>query len=264
VSTPGAGGGRGPKGPSGELGDRGRAYLAWLLDLFVGSARLYRAHIWKFVAIAGGVVTVVDVILGIGLGELTSGYQSRPSSANEVISLAASAFVTTPLITTMLAQAVVDIRAGEQWTSTGAVQRGLDLFTPVLIVIVLYVAAVIAGFFAFVVPGVFIAVSWYFVAQAVVIENRRGFAALSRSGELVRGNWWRALGAGLAFNIAVAVPSSVVKTAFDAAAKAADAQGLLVLGNIVYEAFALPFVAVGATLFYLQLREASGAGPGRR
>jgi hypothetical protein len=233
-----------------------RAHLAWLFDLFVRSARLYRAHIWMFVAIAGGVVAVVDVILGVGLGELTSRYQSDPSSANGVITLAASAFVTTPLITAMLAQAVVDIRAGEPGSATGAVQRGLDLFAPVLIVIILYVAAVIAGFFAFIVPGVYIAVSWYFVAQAVVIDGRRGFAGLARSGELVRGNWWRALSAGLLFNVAVAIPSSALKVVFAAAAKAADAQGILVVGDIVYEAFALPFVAVGATLFYLQLRDA--------
>jgi hypothetical protein len=235
--------------------------LGGLLSRTVG---LFRAHLWMFVAIAGGVVAVVDLILGVGLGELTSGYRSESSSSAGLITLAASAFVTTPLITAMLAQAVVDIVAGEQPSAGRAVQRGLDLFAPILIVILLYLAAVLAGFFAFVLPGVYIAVSWYFVAQAVVVDDRRGFAALARSAELVRGNWWRAVGAGLAFNLIVAIPSSIVTVAFDAAARAADAEGILVLGDIVYQAFALPFVAVGATLFYLQLRDRPRVAPARR
>jgi hypothetical protein len=208
-----------------------------------------------FVSIAGGVVAVVDLILGVGLGELTSRYRSQAASGVGAITLAASAFVTTPLITAMLAQAVIDIRAGGEPSTSGAVQRGLDLFAPILLVLVLYLAAVLAGFFAFVVPGVFVAVSWYFVAQAVVVDGARGFAALARSSELVRGNWWRALATGLVFNIAVAIPSSVVNIVFELAGRAVDAEAVVVVGDIVYQAFALPFVAVGATLFYLQLRD---------
>jgi hypothetical protein len=219
------------------------------------AVELYRANLWLFVSIAGGVVAVVDVILGVGLGELTSGYRSQAASGVGAITLAASAFVTTPLITAMLAQAVIEIRAGAEVSVGGAVQRGLDLFAPILLVIVLYLAAVLAGFFAFVVPGVFVAVSWYFVAQAVVVDGARGFAALARSGELVRGNWWRALATGLVFNIAVAIPSTVVNIVFELAGRAANAEAVVVLGDIVYQAFALPFVAVGATLFYLQLRD---------
>jgi len=223
--------------------------------LFNQAAALFRAHLWTFVSIAGGVVAVVDVILGVGLGELTSHYRSQASNGVGAITLVASAFVTTPLITAMLAQAVVDIRAGADASASRAVQRGLDLFAPILLVIVLYLAAVVAGFFAFVVPGVFVAVSWYFVAQAVVVDDARGFAALARSGELVRGNWWRALATGLVFNVAVAIPSSVVNIVFELAARAANAEGVVVLGDILYQAFALPFVAIGATLFYLQLRD---------
>jgi hypothetical protein len=224
-------------------------------DLFNQAARLFRAHLWTFVAISGGVVAFVDLVLGVGLGELTSGYRSRTASGVDVITLAASAFVTTPLITGMLAQAVVDVRAGGVPTAGRAVQRGLDLFAPILFVILLYLAAVVAGFFAFVAPGVFFGVSWYFVAQAVVVDDCRGFRALARSGELVRGNWWRALATGLVFNVAVAIPSSVVNIVFELAAKAADSEGIVVLGDIVYQAFALPFVAIGATLFYLRLRD---------
>jgi hypothetical protein len=243
VSTPTLGGG--------GLGDPGSG----LLGLVSQSIALFRAHLWMFVAIAGGVVAVVDLILGFGLGELTQSYRSQLPNGAAVITLAASAFVTTPLITGMLAEAVVEILAGEQPSAGRAVQRGLDLFAPILLTIVLYLAAVLAGFFAFVLPGIFVAVNWYFVAQAVVVDDRRGVAALARSGELVRGNWRRALAAGLVFNLAVAIPSTLVNVVFDAIARAVNAEGVIVLGDIVYQAFALPFVAIGATLFYLRLRD---------
>jgi hypothetical protein len=250
------GGGR----PSGRgAGGGPDARLGGLLGEAVG---LFRAHLWMFVGIAGGVVAVVNLILGVGLGELTSSYQEQASSGVEVITLAASAFVTTPLITAMLAQAVIDIRAGEAPSAGRAVQRGLDLFAPILLAIVLYVAAVIAGFFALVVPGVYVAVRWYFVAQAIVVDDRRGFAALARSGELVNGNWWLALGAGLLFNLVVAIPAQIVDLVFDAAARAVDSEALLVVGQIAYQAFSLPFVAIGGTLFYLRLRDQARPRPG--
>lgn len=242
MSTPPLPGGVDDPGPS-------------LIGLVSQSITLFRAHLWMFVAIAGGVVAVVDVILGLGLGELTKPYSSQLPKGAAVITLAASAFVTTPLITGMLAQAVVEILAGEQPAAGRAIQRGLDLFAPILLTIVLYLAAVLAGFFAFVLPGIFVAVNWYFVAQAVVVDNRRGVAALARSGELVRGNWRQALAAGLVFNLVVAIPSTLVNVVFDALARAVNAEGVIVLGDIVYQAFSLPFVAIGATLFYLRLRD---------
>ncbi len=252
ADLPGSGG-RLPSHPP-EPGARLSEPAPGLGGLLVEAIGLFRAHLWMFVAIAGGVAAVVNLILGFGLGELTSGYEGQTSQSVGLITLAAAAAVTTPLITAMLAQAVLDIRAGQAPSAGRAVQRGLDLFAPILLTILLYIGAVIAGFLL-IVPGIYLGVSWYFVAQAVVVDDRRGFAALARSGELVKGNWWRALAAGLLFNIVVAVPSQVVNLVFDAAARAADAEGVLVVGQIVFQAVSLPFVAIGATLFYLRLRD---------
>jgi hypothetical protein len=214
--------------------------------------------------VISGVVTVVDVILGLGLGELDSRYHSRSATGVGIVTLAASALVTTPLITAMLARAVLDVREQRQPSARRAAQFGLDAFAPLLPVIVLYLAAVIAGTAAFVLPGLFFAVSWYFVAQAVAIDGRRGVGALARSAELVRGGWFRAAITGLVFNLIVVIPGSAVTYAFDAAARAVDAQAVVVLGDIVFQTFALPFVAVGATLYYLELRSRFEREPAAR
>lgn len=215
---------------------------------------LYRAHLRIVLTIAGGVVAVVDLILGVGLGEITSRYKSRSPAGQGVITLAASALVTTPLITAMLARAVLDVREERTPSMQRAVAAGLDLFAPLLVAILLYVAAVVIGTLAFVLPGIYVAVSWYFVAQAVVVDGRRGPGALARSAELVRGGWIHAFSTGVLFNFLVAIPGSVVAYGAAALARAANAEAVVVAGDIIFETFALSFVAVGATLYYLDLR----------
>lgn len=41
---------------------------------------------------------------------------------------------------------------------------------------------------------VYFGVRWFFVLQVALLEDRRPLACLSRSSELVNGNWWRVLG----------------------------------------------------------------------
>ncbi len=225
-----------------------------LAPLFSRTADIYRAHLRLILVISGGVVAVVDLILALGLGQLAAGYRARMPAGAQIVTYAAILFVTTPLITAMLARAVLDVVAGEEPSTRRTVRCGLDLFAPLLIATVLWTAAWVAGLFALIIPGVYIAVSWYFVAQAIVVDDRRGLAALTRSGELVRGRWLRAALTGVVFELVALIPSSVAGLAFDAAARAADAAAILVVGDIVVQSFALPFVAIGATLFYLDLR----------
>jgi hypothetical protein len=57
--------------------------------------------------------------------------------------------------------------------------------------VILYVIGVAAGTALFFVPGIWVLVLWYFAAQAVVVDGQLGLAALRRSGEVVKGHWWR-------------------------------------------------------------------------
>jgi hypothetical protein len=230
---------------------------AWgisLAFLFSRTWAIYRPHLRMVLAVAGGVVAVVDLILGLGLGQLTARYRTNSPPGGQAATFAAMALVTTPLITAMLARAVLDIVAGDQPSVRRSIRCGLDLFAPLLLAMVLWIGAVVAGVFALILPGLYILVSWYFVAQAVVVDDRRGLAALLRSGELVRGRWLGAALTGLAIQLAVLVPSSIAALVFDAAARQADAQAILVVGDIVVQTFTVPFVAIAATLFYLDLR----------
>ena len=101
---------------------------------------------------------------------------------------------------------------------------------------------------------VFLLVAWFFYVQTVMIEGKRPAEALSRSWDLVRGNWLRVLGIGVVY-----VSITVV------AVFAASLPGLLVsgdanttvVGNLlttVGSAVVAPFSYVGTVVVYLDLR----------
>jgi len=231
----------------------------WLGPLFARTYAIYRAHLKLLLVVAAGVASVVELILGLGLGRLSAGYSTSSPVGAQLVDFAGSVLVTTPLITAMLARAVLDVLDGEQPTARRAIRCGLDLFAPLLIVTVLFVLGVFAGLVAFVIPGAYLSVSWYFVAQAVVVDGRRGIGALARSGELVRGRWLAVAMTGVAFQVVVVTVAVVLSGIFAAAARSADVGAIVMLSDILVQTVTVPFIAIGSTLVYLDLR----AGPVR-
>ena len=58
----------------------------------------------------------------------------------------------------------------------------------------LYGIAIILGIFLFIVPGIFIAVSWYFFTYVYIAEGKSVFDSFARSYQLVKNNWWKIFG----------------------------------------------------------------------
>ena len=110
------------------------------------------------------------------------------------------------------------------------------------------------GLVLLVVPGVYLAVRWYFVPQAVMVDGARGTRALKRSGELVRGHWWRTFGLLVAANLAAVIPGVILVTPFEAIASSADRAVWSLVGTVATETITAPFVALFSTLLYYDLR----------
>lgn len=73
------------------------------------------------------------------------------------------------------------------------VVRGLTLMVPLTISAFGYLALTVAGLFAFLAPGILVAVSMAFFSYVPLMEDRSPWSALYRSHELVWGrHWWRA------------------------------------------------------------------------
>jgi len=217
----------------------------------------YRGHLRLVMLVTLPVVAFVDVVLGIGLGEFTASVHKKFPAADGYIELAAYCFILVPLVSSMLARAVViEEREGSAPTAKRAVEEGLDVFAPVLIAVIMYAAGVALGLFLLlVIPGIYFLVSWYFVVQAVVIDRCRGFGAVTMSSSLVRGHWWHTAGVVICLELLTGIAAQGVIAIFEALATAANSDALIVIGSVLIDTVALPFVAVGATLYYLELRE---------
>jgi hypothetical protein len=223
---------------------------------------VYRRFFGVFAVLALAVVAPVELIVeGIGLGQLTSGYDATPSTEENAISAAVLFFVITPLLTAMTATAVVEIGEGRKPDARSAIQAGLDVFTPLLGVLVLVFLGVLFGILLLVLPGIYLAVRWFVAPQTVIIEGRHGPEALQRSAELVRGSWWRVLGVVIVLNVVAGLFGLLIQSPFAAIADSVDSGAIALVGTILGNAVTLSFVALAGTLLYFDLRARKGGGP---
>jgi hypothetical protein len=159
----------------------------------------------------------------------------------------------TPIITAICIYALHSIAAGTRPSPGQVFVAGFEAFTPLFGAVVLAALGIAIGFLALILPGVYLAVRWYFVPQAVVIEGARGPAALRRSAQIVEGSWWRTLALVLLANIAVAIPALALLAPFTAIAASTDEAVWALVGTILATSLTTPFVALFSTLLYYDL-----------
>jgi hypothetical protein len=227
--------------------------------LFRDSFAVYRSHAWLFIALSAAVIVPVELVVdGIGMGTLTSAYDSSPETSETVVRGVVQFFVeflvVTPIVTAICIYALHPIAEGERPSPGAVLVAGFEAFTPLFGAVVLAAIGVALGLAALIVPGVFLLVRWYFVPQAVVVDGARGPAALSRSGELVEGFWWRTLGLVLLANIAAAIPGVILLAPFTSIAESTGDAVWTLVGSTIATSVTTPFVALYSTLLYYDLR----------
>jgi hypothetical protein len=224
-------------------------------ELLTDGFGTYFRNFGTFVGISAAVVIPVQLIVsGIGLEQLWRSYDSTPSVAVLILPAVVTALVVSPLVTAMTTYALLDIGEGRPPSARSAIQRGLDVFTPLFFTVLLAALGIAAGLVALIIPGIFVGIRWYFVAQAVVVEDKRGMEALRRSWELVKGSSWRVLGILLMVGGAIAGASQAIQAPLGALSDAADSTLPALIGLIVTQTLAVPAGAVIAALFYFDLR----------
>ena len=222
--------------------------------LFRDSLAVFGRHFWLFIALSAVVVIPAELIVeGIGLEMLTSSYDDSPSLAEAAVPTIVEFLVVTPIIAAICIYALHEIAGGERPRAGQVLIAGFEAFTPLFAAVVLAAAGIALGFVALIVPGVYLAVRWYFVPQAVVMDGVRGPRALSRSGLLVTGFWWRTFGLVLLANVAIAIPGFVLLAPFTAIAESTDRAVWELAGSAAATAITAPFVALYSTLLYYDL-----------
>ena len=224
---------------------------ALLSDAF----QLYRHHYRVFPVIALAVVVPLDLItLGLIDGYLTtdydSGYVVGGGTAYSIVTI----LVTVPLITAGHVTAVMDVGRGAEPSVARSLREASLTFPTLLTAMALYITGTSLGLLALVIPGLYLAVRWYFAPQSVVAERRGPVDSLRRSGELVRGEWWRVLGLAIILTITGVLIAAILGAPLTAAAAGADSGPLLLVSTMAIDTIALSFVALTGTLLFFDLR----------
>jgi hypothetical protein len=105
-----------------------------------------------------------------------------------------------------------------------------------------------AGLILFVAPGLVLFTVWAVYAPVVVLESPPGFAALSRSRELVRGNGWRVFSVILVLVVIVDIVSAGVVLIGESSGTV-----IVFVVQVVVSALAIPLAALAAAVLYFEL-----------
>ena len=137
----------------------------------------------------------------------------------------------------------VDIDASYKW--------GFARFGSVLLISILVGLAVLGGFILLIIPGIIFLVMFSVAIPALVVENLRGTDAMSRSWNLVKGNFWHALGLIIVAGILTAVVGGIVGAIGGAIS---DNWFVVWIFQAIAQIITAPFTALVTVLLYLDLR----------
>ncbi len=145
-----------------------------------------------------------------------------------------------------------------EWRTS--LRAGIRRFWPLLAATLLITIGSAVGLIFCIVPGVFLFTVWSVAPAALVAEQKGPVAAMSRSGNLVRGRFWPVLGAIFLAYLLYLVASQVVS----ALAGVITILGTLntgtysfiptVVGSSIVSVLASPFLAAMVTIIYFDLR----------
>jgi hypothetical protein len=222
--------------------------------LFRDALAVFGRHAWLFILLSAAVVVPAELIVsGVGLEMLTSDYDDSPGLAEVAVPTIVEFLVVTPIIAAICIYALHTIAEGERPRAGAVFVAGFEAFTPLFSAVLLAAVGIALGLLVLILPGVYLAVRWYFVPQAVVIGGTRGRAALARSSALVDGFWWRTFGLVVLANVAIAIPGFLLLTPFTAIAESTDRAVWSLVGSAVTTSITTPFVALYSTLLYYDL-----------
>lgn len=154
------------------------------------------------------------------------------------------AFVLQAAVVRAAAQAVV----GDPVDAEASYRYGFRRLGSVILVAILAGIIIFAGLILLVIPGIIFAVFLAVAIPALVIENRRGVDALSRSWSLVKGSFWHVLGVVIVAGIITGVIGGLI---------GAIGGSNFVLSWIftsIGQILTTPFTALVTVILYLDLR----------
>ncbi len=178
--------------------------------LFSGSWRLFKERFWvlaEIILIPVGLMVLAQLVrfTGQAAGVVVGGILSLAGGIGLVLAALA-----------LIASVAKKTSVGDSYGVA------FKLFWAAVWLAVLEVFVMAGGFMLLIVPGFFLAIALSFGRFALVLEGKRGMAALAESREYVRGRWWAVFGRVMLLGFAIWVLAAAALTlligAFGAAA----------------------------------------------
>lgn len=175
-----------------------------------------------------------------------------------IASFVCSTLVIPVLVTAMHVAVVQDLAEGHKPSIGRSAATALRVAIPVGVVVALYFLAVAVGFVLLVVPGIWLSVSLYFGAQAVVVDGARGVRALRLSGRYVEGEWWPAFGTLLMIGLLSSLIGGAIGLITGGLVNlVTDVSVLIAAWEVIGSAASVSLTALLATIYFFGLRAAT-------
>jgi hypothetical protein len=237
-------------------------------EILSAAFNIYKANASKLLLIVAVVVVPLSFISALFSGVIFEGSKhtvlifDRPV---EVIDRSFGFFLAGALVTavisviiTAMLQAAI-LRAAAQATIGDPVDPeesyrfGFKRLGSVILVSLLVGLAVLGGLILLIIPGLIFGVLLCVSVPVLIVENRRGGAALSRSWNLVKGHFWHALGVIFVAGIIVGIVSGII------GAIGGSEWIVRWIFSAIAQILTAPFTALVSVLLYLDLRARSEA-----
>jgi Membrane domain of glycerophosphoryl diester phosphodiesterase len=237
-------------------------------EILSAAFNIYKANASKLILIVAIVVVPLSFISALFSGVIFEGSKHTVlvfGQPVEVIDrsfglLLAGALVTAVIsvIITAVLQAAI-LRAAAQATVGDPVDAeesyrfGFKRLGSVILVSLLVGLVVLGGLILLIIPGLIFGVLLSVSVPVLIVENRRGREALSRSWNLVKGHFWHAVGVIIVAGLIVGVVSGIV------GAIGGSAWIVRWIFSAIAQILTAPFTALVSVLLYLDLRARSEA-----
>jgi hypothetical protein len=182
-----------------------------------------------------------------GVEIVVSGEDAWQAAVGGVVLGLGSLFVTFVLLGAV-AWAAAGVLVGREPDLGESYRFGLARLWSILLVSLLAGLAVLGGFILLVIPGFIFLTRFSVSVPALVVEGKRGRAALSRSWNLVKGQSWPVFGTFVVAGLLTGAVSGILTAPFS------DSWFLRGLFAGIGSALTMPFTALVLSLIYFDLR----------
>jgi hypothetical protein len=233
-------------------------------EILDAAIKLYRSR-WKgLMAIVAIAIVPLEFLRAFLTRSLGSPFSQPVATQGELdgaviatlVLAGIEALVMTPFLTAAVARASADVYLGHPVLVGTTFRFAVSRVHSILWISTLSILAAALGFLLLIVPGIIVLIRFFFGPTVLVVEGKKGSAALGRSWRLAKGHFWKIVGTYLLASILAAVVAGIlaVPGAFAFAAIGPAGWPVYAVALSVASILTTPFTTLIAVLLYFDLR----------